>query len=516
MEEQMVSGGQPQKNPATEGTTLEVIQGAKPSVRATEATKRLKENYLFFGPVTALYAIFYAFCMYKNASGVTFPFFVASTLCYFYFTLKKLEITLKSGSVFYAVSVMLLSIATFCTDDARIIVLNKTGIFLLTISFLISQFFDVSKWGFGKYVSSIVTLLASALEELPRPVSDMSGFTKKDQSPKTRNVILVLLGLLFTIPIFLLVGALLSSADVFFRQITDKIVAFVNLSNVLGVMVRIVLWYFGTYMIVAKLCKKSIREDVTDHRHGEPILAITVTSMLSLMYLVFSGIQIFGLFLGQLRLPDGYTYAAYAREGFFQLLAVSILNLIIVLICMAFFKESKILKAVLTVMSLCTFIMIASSAMRMILYVSTYDLTFLRIIVLWALAVLFLLFIGVVASIFRMDFPLFRYGVAVVTVFYIALAFSHPDYICAKYNLEYSAKQPVDIAYLNTLSADAAPVLLPYLEQEGIDTSTISNRSWPEDRSWRRFLSHMSDVYEENQSIRHFNLSRYWALRNIK
>ena len=103
-----------------------------------------------------------------------------------------------------------------------------------------------------------------------------------------------------------------------------------------------------------------------------------------------------------------------------------------------------------------------------------------------------------------------------MTVFYIALAFSHPDYICAKYNLEYSAKQPVDIAYLNTLSADAAPVLLPYLEQEGIDTSTISNRSWPEDRSWRRFLSHMSDVYEENQSIRHFNLSRYWALRNIK
>ncbi|MFR8843973.1 MAG: DUF4153 domain-containing protein [Waltera sp.] len=51
----------------------------------------------------------------------------------------------------------------------------------------------------------------------------------------------------------------------------------------------------------------------------------------------FSGIQIFGLFLGKMQLPEGYTYAQYAREGFFQLLAVSILNLILVLVCLSFF-----------------------------------------------------------------------------------------------------------------------------------------------------------------------------------
>ena len=36
--------------------------------------------------------------------------------------------------------------------------------------------------------------------------------------------------------------------------------------------------------------------------------------------------------LPHFQLPEGYTNAEYAREGFFQLLAVSILNLIIVLI----------------------------------------------------------------------------------------------------------------------------------------------------------------------------------------
>ena len=88
-----------------------------------------------------------------------------------------------------------------------------------------------------------------------------------------------------------------------------------------------------------------------------------------------------------MRLPEGYTYSSYARQGFFQLLAVCIINLIIVLVCLGFFRESRVLKGILTVISLCTYIMVASSAYRMILYIQICQLTFLRIIVLWALAV---------------------------------------------------------------------------------------------------------------------------------
>lgn len=41
----------------------------------TAETKRMKEHFNFFGPVTFLYAVFYAFCMFHNGSGITFPFF---------------------------------------------------------------------------------------------------------------------------------------------------------------------------------------------------------------------------------------------------------------------------------------------------------------------------------------------------------------------------------------------------------------------------------------------------------
>lgn len=68
-------------------------------------------------------------------------------------------------------------------------------------------------------------------------------------------------------------------------------------------------------------------------------------------------------------------------------------------------------------------------------YIRYYYLTFLRIFVLWMLAVLFVMFIGVLINIYRESFPLFRYGVVMVTVLYLALSFSHPDYIIARVNI---------------------------------------------------------------------------------
>ena len=62
-----------------------------------------------------------------------------------------------------------------------------------------------------------------------------------------------------------------------------------------------------------------MKEEVADKRTGEPVLAITVTSILSVIYLLFCAVQIIYLFTGSMELPIGYSYAAYAREGFFQL-----------------------------------------------------------------------------------------------------------------------------------------------------------------------------------------------------
>lgn len=478
---------------ATNEMTSEIaLQPIDPAVRGafeeTDETKCMKAHFAFFGLGSFLYALFYTLCMFRNPSGVTYLLYIVATLVFFSLVMKTLGHELKKGSAFYMISMVLLSISTFCTDDSRIIFFNKWGIFLLMMSLLLNQFYDTSKWKLGKYLSSILMMLG-CIGEMDRPFSD--GIAFLETKDKKRNTIILygLLGVTLATPILVIVILLLSSADAVFREIADSIFRAIRVENLFGIAIRVVLVTFVSYLLIAFLCNKRISEEVKNRRTGEPVLAITVTALLSVVYLLFSGIQIIYLFIGNMQLPEGYTYAEYAREGFFQLLAVSILNLVIVLCCMSFFRESKVLKVILTIMSACTFIMIASSVLRMMIYIRFYYLTFLRILVLWALALLFVLFMGVIISIYKEHFPLFQYSMVVVTVFYLVFSFLHPDYLIAKVNLAntsedknqrnefFLADYPYnDFHYIRDLSTDAAPVISAFLaDQDNINEFDSKN-----------------------------------------
>ncbi len=543
-----VTGQEAQKTVENQPPSMTVVPMTEHRAPDTEYTKRFKENFGFFGPASFAYACLYAFCMFHNGSGVTFPFFIAASLLYLCFCLSKLELTLQKGSAFYMVSMMLLAVSTFCTDDGRIIAMNKTGIFLLMMSLLLKQFVNTSKWKLGKYLGSILSLCVLSFGEIGRPVSNGAAYYRGRE--KTGKGWYAVLGVVVAVPLLAIVVLLLSGADAVFREMTNRFLSGISLGNIINILFRITCLFFASYMLISFLCKKTIREEVKNRRNGEPIIAITITTILSVIYLLFSGIQIIYLFLGmsfgKISLPQGYTYAMYAREGFFQLLAVSVLNLIIVLVCLSYFRESKLLKAVLTIMSLCTFIMIVSSAMRMIIYIRYYYMTFLRIFVLWALALLAVLFVGVVINIVKENFPLFRYSMAVVTVLYLVLSFSHPDYIIARINVANAPRDGSitrevseddffqnkeyyhDYRYLSRLSADAAPVILPFMQELGYDlngfyadsildmrgdeTGNIY-RNDPEGFGW--FYLEKLQKSTENFSLRTYNISRHMALRSI-
>ena len=106
-------------------------------------------------------------------------------------------------------------------------------------------------------------------------------------------------------------------------------------------------------------------------------------------------------------IPAEITYAEYARSGFWELLFVSIINFLMVLVSIYLFQENKILKGILAIICMCTFIMIFSSAYRMWMYVDVYHLTFLRMFVLWFLGTLTLVMLGTILSIYKKKFPLF-------------------------------------------------------------------------------------------------------------
>lgn len=494
----------------------------------TVYTQHMRAKFPLFGIGSLLYSAFYAFCLFRNASGITYPFFVVGTLCYFFFCMQKLGVPYKKDSVFYLVSVLLLGISNCLTNSLPLLWLNKCGIFLLSFTLILHTVYNDKAWNLPTYFAAIFRTIGSGFCCLFRPFGDIVCYfdARKQEKPTKKSYFLpVMIGLVIAIPILLIMTALLASADRVFDRLLVHITDFFNIPTLIELIALMVIVFFCSYAVIAALCKKSaVKESTAERILFDPVIAIVITGLLSIPYLLFSVIQILYLFLGQLTLPAGYTYAQYAREGFFQLLAVCIINLGIVLICLHLFRESRILKAILLVLSGCTFIMIFSSALRMILYIDTYALTFLRMFVLWSLAVIFLLMAGITAFIFYKQFPLFRYGIAVVTVCYLALSFSHPDYYIARYNLENGA----DYDYLSRLSADAAPVILdpaknPYLvsvedmlEKTAPDENGSYNADTFYDSYWMKSYYNRMEYRTKDLGIRNFNFSLYRAGKYVK
>ena len=193
-------------------------------------------------------------------------------------------------------------------------------------------------------------------------------------------------------------------------------------------------------------------------------------------------------------LPGGYTYAEYAHEGFYQLLAVTILNLALVSFCKKHFADNKILQVLLVVISLCTYVMIASSALRMYLYVGVYGLSHLRVYVLWLLVVLTVWTTLLIVGIFKDGIHYFRIITVFVTVWYLVLAFSFPDKWIVSYDLGL-AVPPNDIYYEDY--PDAVSIVL----EEG------------NDEAWEIYTRHLYDTigdYKDKnilEKAREFNFS---------
>lgn len=483
----------------------------------------IKENFHIYGVASILYGILYVFCMYKNDAGITYPLFVAGTIGYIVFVLHNLEMKLKKESRFYMIAILLLGISTFCTDDGRIIFFNKTGVFLLTIAMVLDVVYETVHWNLEKYLGSIIQVCALSLTEIGKPFSDAAWYCKHKLGQKHSKYLYLLIGIGITIPVVGIVFGLLASADAVFRNMTETLFADIAMGDLCLMALMFLFMAIISYSLVAYISEKTLKEEVKDVKKWEPLIGIPVASVLSLLYLVFSGIQIVYLFMGNLQLPAGYTYAEYAREGFFQLLAVSLINLALVLIGLYYFKPSKVLRVVLMIMSLCTFIMIASSALRMVIYIQYYYLTFLRILVLWSLAVLALIFVGVIAYIAKERFPLFRYCLVVFTCFYIGLSFSHPDYWIAKVNLEstketrsafFKGEAYDDYAFLSNLSADAAPVMVKWIADGGFTTNVYYGHETTMENYLKMngYIVNATWQVEINEKI----TCAYWYLKSLR
>ena len=455
--------------------------------RKPKELQHMAKNFNFYGLASFFYAIFYTFCLYKNASGITAPFFVLGTLCFVFLCLRKSGVTFKKDGIFYMIAMQMIGINMCTTKDGTLLFFDSVALILLLLSGMLHQIYDDREWNFGRYCNAILQSIFGAIIYLFQPFADFFEYrsmkkTEAATEKKNGNMKYVFLGILCGLPLVAIILALLGSADLIFGDLLHKIMrplSFLEItSNIFGIGFMFLCAFFCSYALYCRMIAKTISTTPGKKPGFHPVVAITINAMLGSIYLVFSVIQILYLFMGNLELPGDYTYAEYARQGFFQLLFVCLINLILVLICLCYFRVNKALKAMLTLITGCTFIMIVSSWLRMQMYIRAYQLSYLRLLTLWMLAVLFLVMSGILIYIFREKFPLFRYSMVVVTVLFLLLAYAHPDRVIATYNLNEDflateeTRNNIDIYYLHSLSVDAIPVLIEAAEKVNDDKFT--------------------------------------------
>lgn len=162
----------------------------------------------------------------------------------------------------------------------------------------------------------------------------------------------------------------------------------------------------------------------------------------------------------------GLTYAQYARSGFWQLLAVTVLTVIVVGVAAHVAPRSTatdrvLLRVLLGLLSALTLVIVASALSRMAAYEQAYGFTRRRLLVtvceLW-LGVLFLLILAAGIRLRGRWVP--RAALAAAVAALLGLAILNPDAFIARQNVaRFVATGRIDMGYLRTLSADAVPAL---------------------------------------------------------
>ncbi|CUO36749.1 Uncharacterised protein [[Eubacterium] contortum] len=468
----------------------------------TLSVSKLEENYLYTGCMCGIYGFIFTFCLYKNLSGVTFPVIVAVTIATAFMFLKRMGITVKKNFYIYAAGMMLLGISTPLTMNKFFHFFNWIGIILLFMSGMIQQVNEQGNWSFQKYMVSILMLAGKTIASVCDPFIHGIRYRKNRVKKESRYFKPIILGCACAAGLLVIVLPLLVYSDKIFAVFFGRFTGWFRFGAELGVILTFLAGYILMYAFLSGISALNIKEKENVKQLSlNSVTGITFSGILAVIYVFYSAIQILFLFLRfESGLPESVTYSQYAHAGFWQLLAVSIINFITVLICVSIFEENRILKIILMIISVCTCIMTLSAAYRMILYVRAYHLTFLRVLVLWFLGVLLLIMLGVMLSIIRKKFQLFKYIMVVVAVCYIALSFTKVDKLTAQYNVRHWEQiSEVDMMHLMFASSlDTAPVVVQAAEK------AVGNPEYWDGRLEQYFQW----IQKQDMSLRTWNFSK--------
>lgn len=226
--------------------------------------------------------------------------------------------------------------------------------------------------------------------------------TNKDKNDKVINIIF---GTIIGVFISGLILVLLTSADAYFDKFLSSIVTNINVDFNLWYVIKGIIYFVILFVIGINLFKN--KEIALKESKMSCVNKTVVTTMLfivNFVFVLFLISEISKLCGNFLKVPKGYIYSSYAREGFFQLLFVTLINFGIILYLIYktnLVKEDKKVKCLVLSLIAFSIFLIFNSYYRMFLYIGRFGFTNLRLQVILFLFMEIILFGFIIKKIIR-------------------------------------------------------------------------------------------------------------------
>jgi hypothetical protein len=448
-----------------------------------------------------------------KAFGISFFIFISLCTAFFLWSIKDRVSFQKNAGWLLLIPIGVISFSFTVYTNEILLGLNILLIPILMVASSILINNPNLEWYKITFIFEMLRKgIVNVIENMPMPfkiIKKSIGESVKVEVKESKKQIII--GLLISLPLLIIIIMLLSSADMVFnyylRNITD-IFNNIDLGDFPAhvIIVALISFYLFGYVWSFKSNSKTQTKNLEiGTLSWEAITIITVLAALNIIYLIFTVIQFSYLYGGgTMTLPASFTYAEYARRGFFELATVTFINFIIVLSCIKFVKRDNrtlvtIGNILFTALIFFTLNMLYSANFKLTLYESSFGYTYLRVFVHLFMLLLFILSIIVLVGIWYRKVPVMKSIILITLIMYTVINYLNIDAFIARKNIErYHATGSLDVHYLTSLSFEAVPYMV---ELRNVDDNYIRG-------AIENNLKHRKEVLDRQNSWSEFNFSK--------
>ncbi|MFE8694756.1 DUF4153 domain-containing protein [Cytobacillus sp. FJAT-53684] len=434
-----------------------------------------KKDGLFF-LLCLLAGILAEEAFFREQIGVSYFVFIAVFYTIFFWRFRSYSFSHQRVGYLVLISIWLLAAGYYLNDTELFYALNLLVIPSLVI-FHLALITSPKKMGWNNLLFILYTILrlGQGIRYVGNFISYIANKLKGSSNPKHFDVWKkVLIGVVISIPFLFVVLNLLISADAQFEKLLNNIPHLFSLraENIIRVFI-ILLYTFGFFGFMQVLLEKNIqivqKEGSLKSFQMDGIITLTVLLLLDLVYILFVVVQFRYFFSGTL--DDGFTYAEYARRGFFELLFVTLINLSVTMGVIQMTNSvqgvmNKTIRLALTVLVLSSGVLLISAYMRMSMYEDAYGFTITRVLVHSFMIFLMIIFAYTLVKIWLDKLSLFHFYFISSLIYYVGMNIVNFDQVVVDRNIvRYEATGKIDIHYLNSLSSTGVLGLIELYEK---------------------------------------------------